>query len=184
MSFRFSRRSARFLARGRRSVYDLTRSRFGIVHLTLIDPLDGYYGTDRLDIVTGEPISEKTLRSNLETHRRWRLKSDELTLIKHLSTDARAIEAASGRDYDVLVIDGDHTYAGVKWDYENFAQFVRPGGYIIFDDYGHADWPDIKVFVDKEVSAQFAAGANWSRLADLCLPGEGCGGCRSRCANR
>ncbi len=35
---------------------------------------------------------------------------------------------------DVLFIDGDHTYKGVKKDYENFSPFVRKGGLIAFHD--------------------------------------------------
>lgn len=36
--------------------------------------------------------------------------------------------------YDMLLIDGDHTYEGVKRDYEMYNHFVKPGGYIIFHD--------------------------------------------------
>ena len=35
---------------------------------------------------------------------------------------------------DVLFIDGDHTYAGVKADYLNYRELVRPGGLIGFHD--------------------------------------------------
>ncbi len=35
---------------------------------------------------------------------------------------------------DVLFIDGDHTYAGVKADFEIYCGFVRPGGLIGFHD--------------------------------------------------
>lgn len=39
--------------------------------------------------------------------------------------------------YDMLFIDGDHTYAGVSHDYLNFEPFVKEGGFIIFHDYGY-----------------------------------------------
>lgn len=35
---------------------------------------------------------------------------------------------------DLLFIDGDHSYDGVKLDYENYKKFVRPGGLIVFHD--------------------------------------------------
>lgn len=35
---------------------------------------------------------------------------------------------------DVLFIDGDHSYAGVKGDFERYQAWVRKGGYIIFHD--------------------------------------------------
>lgn len=37
-------------------------------------------------------------------------------------------------DVDVLHIDGDHSYQGVMWDYDNFKGLVRPGGMIVFHD--------------------------------------------------
>lgn len=35
---------------------------------------------------------------------------------------------------DILFIDGDHTYEGVKADYNNYKDLVRTGGVIIFHD--------------------------------------------------
>jgi len=35
---------------------------------------------------------------------------------------------------DVLHIDGDHTYEGVRADYDNYKDLVRPGGMIVFHD--------------------------------------------------
>jgi hypothetical protein len=41
---------------------------------------------------------------------------------------------ADGLQFDCLFIDGDHKYAGVKADFENYSPFVRDGGVIIFHD--------------------------------------------------
>jgi cephalosporin hydroxylase len=38
------------------------------------------------------------------------------------------------RPVDFMFIDGDHTYEGVKADFQNFSSFVKPGGYIAFHD--------------------------------------------------
>lgn len=38
------------------------------------------------------------------------------------------------RAVDFLFIDGDHSYIGVKSDYQRFAELVRPGGLIAFHD--------------------------------------------------
>jgi cephalosporin hydroxylase len=35
---------------------------------------------------------------------------------------------------DFLFIDGDHSYEGVKADYRNYREFVKPGGFIAFHD--------------------------------------------------
>lgn len=40
----------------------------------------------------------------------------------------------NGRRLDVLFIDGDHTYAGVRADFEMYSPLVRPGGIVAFHD--------------------------------------------------
>lgn len=47
-----------------------------------------------------------------------------------------------GRRLDFLLIDGDHTYDGVKLDHEMYAPLVRPGGVIAFHDIAR-DLPQI-----------------------------------------
>lgn len=44
------------------------------------------------------------------------------------------LETHAGISVDFLNLDGDHTQEGVKYDYDNFAPLVRPGGLITFDD--------------------------------------------------
>jgi len=52
------------------------------------------------------------------------------------STDmlSRAKTALEGQSLDYLFIDGDHTYEGVKQDFEMYAPLVRKGGVIAFHD--------------------------------------------------
>lgn len=40
----------------------------------------------------------------------------------------------AGSPIDLLFIDGDHTYEGVKKDWEMYSPLVRPGGMIVFHD--------------------------------------------------
>ena len=35
---------------------------------------------------------------------------------------------------DLVFVDGDHTYEGVRADYEHWGLFVRPGGHLVFHD--------------------------------------------------
>jgi cephalosporin hydroxylase len=49
-------------------------------------------------------------------------------------TRACAEVALAGDKIDVLFIDGDHTYAGVKADFDLWSPLVRPGGLVIFHD--------------------------------------------------
>lgn len=49
-------------------------------------------------------------------------------------TQNKLIGILGGERVDFLFIDGDHTYEGVKQDYNSYKQFVREGGYISFHD--------------------------------------------------
>ena len=130
-------------------MHDALAPHYRRVHLSLLDPLDGYYASERKDILTGQPVNETALRRNLA---RAGVGEADFTIIKRLSTDAEAKTAAALRSYDVLVIDGDHSYQGVKFDFDHYAPLVRPGGLVIIDDYHSPDWPDVTRFVDDEVS--------------------------------
>lgn len=50
------------------------------------------------------------------------------------STVERVRKLLDGRSIDVLFIDGDHRYEGVRADFEAYSPFVRPGGLIALHD--------------------------------------------------
>jgi predicted O-methyltransferase YrrM len=53
----------------------------------------------------------------------------------HDPATLRDVKASlGGRQVDFLFIDGDHTYEGVKSDFEAYKSLVRPGGIIAFHD--------------------------------------------------
>ncbi len=60
------------------------------------------------------------------------------------STRAKLTGVLGGRSIDFLFIDGDHTYGGVKQDWEMYAPMVRPGGLIAFHDIS-SNYKDIEV---------------------------------------
>lgn len=61
-------------------------------------------------------------------------------------TRDQLVTELAGDLVDMLFIDGDHTYEGVKADYELYAPLVRPGGVIAFHDIcNHAEMPFIEV---------------------------------------
>jgi len=39
-----------------------------------------------------------------------------------------------GMLFDIIFIDGDHSYGGVKLDTINYIEFLKPGGFVIFHD--------------------------------------------------
>jgi hypothetical protein len=66
---------------------------------------------------------------------------DGMTVILGDSHDPATMEQLvahlDGEPIDMLFIDGDHTYEGVKADYELYSPLVRPGGIVGFHDICH-----------------------------------------------
>lgn len=71
-------------------------------------------------------------------YRRFSGKGQKLHLLRRDSHSPATLEKTkqlfSGRPVDLLFIDGDHTYEGVKKDWEMYSPLVRPGGMIAFHD--------------------------------------------------
>jgi predicted O-methyltransferase YrrM len=71
-------------------------------------------------------------------YRSFATEPQRIRLIRANSHDRQTLEAVrvglEGRQVDVLFIDGDHTYEGVKRDYEMYGPLVRDGGMIAFHD--------------------------------------------------
>jgi cephalosporin hydroxylase len=53
---------------------------------------------------------------------------------RDLKTVERVRRVLAGEQLDFLFIDGDHSYDGVRADYETYSPFVREGGLIAFHD--------------------------------------------------
>jgi predicted O-methyltransferase YrrM len=60
---------------------------------------------------------------------------------------------------DILFIDGDHSYYGVINDFSLYHDLVKPGGYIVFDDYNDSQYsPEVNPAVNdivKQFSTQY-----------------------------
>jgi hypothetical protein len=50
----------------------------------------------------------------------------------------------AGRGIDLLLIDGDHQWSGVRQDFINYREFVRDGGLIAFHDICEVRDPETK----------------------------------------
>ena len=122
---------------------------FEHAHMTLIDPFEGYYQPDELDPMTRLPVSRRLVERNLD---RFGILPEHYTLIQGYSGDEAVAEQVSGRTYNFLLIDGDHSFEGVKADFDRYAPMIQTGGYIVLDDYSAPQWPGVTRFVDEVLS--------------------------------
>ena len=58
----------------------------------------------------------------------------ELSERVHLVVADSRIADPPPRPCDLVFIDGDHTYSGVRADYEHWRRFLRRGGHLVFHD--------------------------------------------------
>ena len=86
-------------------------------------------------------------------YRRFAQERQKLHLMRANSHAESTLEETkrllSGRQIDLLFIDGDHTYEGVKKDWEMYSPLVRSGGLIVFHDVaGNYGETQVKAFWD------------------------------------
>ena len=62
-----------------------------------------------------------------------------------LSSDVRPHFAP--RSIDCIFVDGNHLFEGVQEDIALYAPVLRPGGFLVFDDY-YGDFPGVIAAVD------------------------------------
>jgi len=129
-------------------LHEVVRHRKTEFHQTIIDPFFGYYGEDNPDLFTPIPVIADVFVDNM---RRVGATSDDFRVEVGLAEDDDIRARLANEQYEVLVIDGDHSYEGVKRDFENYAGHVVPGGYIIIDDYQGPSWPEVTEYVDEVV---------------------------------
>lgn len=128
-------------------LYNHVVTRFPSVRLVCLDPFDGYYGK-AIDAVLNQPVNDLTFHRNMTLAN---VPKDDYQVIKLYSNDPQAIESAKQLGIDLLIIDGDHSYEGVKFDFDNYFPFVKPGGYVVLDDYNAKEWPGVQQFVDEDL---------------------------------
>jgi cephalosporin hydroxylase len=89
-----------------------------------------------LDLPAGDGNSYPPWREPL--YRGFAREEQHIELVRKDSHDPRTVERVkdllAGRPLDLLFIDGDHSYDGVKKDYEMYSPLVARGGAIAFHD--------------------------------------------------
>jgi hypothetical protein len=111
----------------------------------VIDPLDGYYKSGKLDIVTKQKVNSENFWHNIK---KTGLNPEKFELIKGFSHHKKIHERIEPNSTDLIFVDGDHTRKGVALDIRNFHKKLRKGGFFIFDDYDSKQWPEVRIAVD------------------------------------
>lgn len=112
-----------------------------------IDPLDGYYG-QMVDPVSGLPV---TLENVMENIKRFGFEMDRIRVVKARSESQEALQEVQSYPFASVWIDGDHSYEGIKRDWQNYSPFIIPGGYILIDNYHDGLFPGVDKFVDQDL---------------------------------
>jgi predicted O-methyltransferase YrrM len=114
--------------------------------------------TNVISIDLGHPISQDLAKRNVE---KFNVLGNSFV---YLQGDSQTREMVGNlasliSDIDILFIDGDHSYSGVINDFSFYRSMVKPGGYIVFDDYNDSEFsPEVKPAVDditKQISDEF-----------------------------
>jgi len=122
-------------------------------------------------------------RRKIPLYRKFPRNGQELQLIQDdshtLETKNQVLRILKGEQLDYLFIDGDHSYAGVKKDFEMYAPLVRSGGMVAFHDIAEHNpeaacevakfWNEIKRrFSHREIIEDLKQG--WAGLGILTVP--------------
>jgi len=75
-----------------------------------------------------------------------------------------------GEKYDMMFIDGDHKMPGVKQDFDEYSELVKPGGLIMLHDITNAN-EDVHELWDEITWEKFAI--NWGKAGNSIIPGFG-----------
>ena len=98
--------------------------------------------TKVISIDLGNPISKEQVLNNVSKVNRFNNSYEYIQGDSHSYDTRNKLNIDST---DILFIDGDHTYQGVKMDFGMYQDLVKPGGFIVFDDY-----EDFEYFEEEE----------------------------------
>lgn len=102
-------------------------------NISSIDAVDLFEGTQCSGDVNGNNIIEYNLESSfLELSEKYK----DMPHVKIIKSDSsKYLSSVENNYYDIIYIDGDHSYEGVKKDLEASFEKVKDGGFIMGHDY-------------------------------------------------
>lgn len=112
-----------------------------------IDPFEGYYDQGA-DPVTGLPVTLNNVKVNLD---QLGFDAGRVLLVKAKSESLEALRSVERNSFVTLWIDGDHSYEGIRQDWQNYAPLIVKGGFVLIDNYHDGDFPGVDRFVDQDL---------------------------------
>lgn len=114
-------------------------------------------------------LSFATLHTHVKNH----------TAVKtHTGSSPEILQSFPDNHFDWIYIDGDHTYKGVTADIEIAMHKVKPGGYLVFNDFARITRSGLGTFGVHQAVCEFASEHGWAftyfcmekqALYDVCL---------------
>jgi len=120
--------------------------------LTVVDPLAGTQlqpGTTFGAEPTGTPVRLDVLRANLAFGGPAGARA---RVLRGLSSDLDVRASVADRSYGVIIVDGDHSEAGVADDLDWVESLAVPGTIVVLDDYGDRAWPGVQSAADAHLA--------------------------------
>lgn len=102
--------------------------------IRLLSPKASITGITPLDNTGGHWESDYAADIKL-LHTAFKLKQPKI--IKGLSDDDEVLTEAGKKEYDIIYIDGGHSYEVARHDIYRYSSFVKVGGYLVIDDAGN-----------------------------------------------
>lgn len=90
---------------------------------------------------------------------------------RHEGLSVPFLQSSADASFDMIYVDADHGYDAVRADIAAAAPKVKPGGYLIFNDFARIIRPGFGVLGVHQAVCEFAAASGW-KVAYFCLQGE------------
>ena len=90
---------------------------------------------------------------------------------RHEGLSVPFLQSCADASFDMIYVDADHGYEAVRADIVAAAPKVKPGGFLIFNDFARIIRPGFGVLGVHQAVCEFAVASGW-KVAYFCLQGE------------
>ena len=90
---------------------------------------------------------------------------------RHEGTSLAFLNSRADASFDMIYVDADHGYDAVRADAAAAAPKVKPGGFLVFNDFARIIRPGFGVLGVHQAVCEFAVASGWP-VAFFCLEGE------------